>query len=115
MTPTEAMNAIAIFDWNVPSRIRNSPTKFGEPGIASHANATIKNSVASSGARNAIPPMSRNDSDPPAVRAASAATMKNAGAVTRPWLTIWMIAPCAPWGRSEKIPSVMKPSWATLE
>ncbi len=41
--------------------------------------------------------------------------MKNAGAVTSPWLTICSSAPCAPWGRSEKIPSVMKPSWATLE
>ena len=58
--------------------------------------------------------MSRRSSDPPA-RAASSPTMKNAGATTRPWLTACRIAPCAPSGRREKIPSVMKPSWATDE
>ena len=41
--------------------------------------------------------------------------MKNAGATTRPWLTDCSSAPCAPWSVSEKIPSVMKPSWATDE
>ena len=71
-------------------------------------------SVASTGARNAIPPMSRSSSDPPA-RTAAAATMKNIGAVTRPWLTICSSAPWSPVGFSEKIPSVMKLSWATLE
>ncbi len=60
------MNAITSFDLNTPSRIRNSPMKFGDPGIASHANVTIRNSVASTGARNAIPPMSRSFSEPPA-------------------------------------------------
>ena len=113
-TPTNAITEIASLDWNTPSRIRNSPMKFDEPGIASVASATIRNSAASTGARNAIPPMSRSISEPPA-RAASAATMKNSGAVTSPWLTICSSAPCAPWGCSEKIPSVMKPSCATLE
>ena len=61
-----------------------------------------------------MPPMSRMSSEPPA-RAASSATMKNSGATTSPWLTICSSAPCAPSGRSEKIPSVMKPSWATDE
>ena len=92
----------------------NSPMKFEEPGIASVASATIRSSAASTGARNAIPPMSRRSSDPPA-RAASAATMKNSGAVTRPWLTICSSAPWPPVGFSEKIPSVMKLSCATLE
>ena len=61
-----------------------------------------------------MPPIAASFSDPWA-RAASAATMKNSGAVTRPWLTICRIAPWAPSGRSEKIPSTMKPSWATDE
>ena len=75
-----------------PSRIRNSPTKFDEPGIASVASVTIRNRVASTGARNAIPPMSASFSEPPA-RAAAAATMKNSGAVTSAWLTICSSAP----------------------
>ena len=52
-------------EWKTPSRIRNSPTKFDEPGIARFASATIRNSAASTGARNAIPPMSRMSSEPP--------------------------------------------------
>ena len=92
----------------------NSPTKFEEPGMARVARATIRNSAASTGARKASPPISRMSSEPPH-RAASAATMKNRGAVTRPWLSIWSSAPWPPWGRSEKIPSVMNPSWATEE
>ena len=36
-TPVKAMIAIASFVLNTPSRIRNSPTKFDEPGIASVA------------------------------------------------------------------------------
>ena len=70
----------------------NSPTKFDEPGMASVASVTIRASEASTGARKAIPPMSASSSDPPA-RAAAAATMKNSGAVTRPWLSIWSSAP----------------------
>ncbi len=108
------MIEIASFDWNTPSRMLNSPMKLAEPGIASVASVTIKNSAASTGARNAIPPMSLSSSEPPA-RAASAATMKNSGAVTSPWLSIWNSAPWAPVGCSEKIPSVMKLSCATLE
>ena len=41
--------------------------------------------------------------------------MKNSGATTRPWLTIWSTAPWAPTWVSEKIPSVMKPSCAIDE
>ena len=41
--------------------------------------------------------------------------MRNTGATTSPWLTICSTAPSAPSGRSEKIPSVMKPSCATDE
>ena len=54
---------------------------------------------------------------PPSRRRArrAAPTMKNAGATTSPWLTACRIAPCAPSGRSAKIPSTMKPSWATDE
>ena len=92
----------------------NSPTKFDEPGMASHTSVTIRNRLARTGARKAIPPMSASFSEPPA-RAASAATMKNSGAVTRAWLTICSSAPWPPSGRSEKMPSTMKPSWATLE
>jgi hypothetical protein len=77
----KAMIAIAIFASKTPSRMRNSPTKLREPGIASVASATIEEQRASTGARNAMPPMSRMSCDPPA-RAASSATMKNAGATT---------------------------------
>ena len=48
----------------------NSPTKFEEPGIARLASVTISASVASTGARNAIPPMSASFSEPPARAAA---------------------------------------------
>ena len=113
-TPLKAMIAITSFALKTPSRIRNSPTKLAEPGIASVANATIRKSVASTGARKARPPRSRRSSEPPA-RAASRAMMKNSGATTRPWLTICSSAPWAPWGFSAKIPSVMKPSCATEE
>ena len=72
----------------------------------------ITNSVASTGARVAIPPMRPSDSTPPA-RAAIAAMSRNSGATTSPWLTICITAPWAPSGSSEKIPSVMNPSCAT--
>ena len=113
-TPLKAMIAIAIFVWKTPSRIRNSPTKFDEPGIASVANVMIRKNVASTGARVAMPPMSRMSSEP-SERAASSATTKNAGATTRPWLKACRIAPWAPCEFSAKIPSTMKPSWATDE
>ncbi len=41
--------------------------------------------------------------------------MKNSGTVTRPWLTICSSAPCTPSWLRAKIPSVMKPIWATEE
>ena len=41
----KATIAMTIFALKTPSRIRNSPTKFAEPGIASVASATIRNSV----------------------------------------------------------------------
>ena len=113
-TPVKATMAMTTLAWKTPSRMKNSPTKFDEPGIASFASATIRNIVASTGARKASPPMSRRSSEPPA-RAASSQTMKNAGATTRPWLTACRTAPCAPCALSAKMPSVMKPSWATDE
>ena len=64
-TPANAMIAIASLAWNTPSRIRNSPTKLAEPGIASVASETIRKIDASTGALNAIPPMSRTSSEPP--------------------------------------------------
>ena len=107
--------AIASLALNTPSRIRNSPTKFADPGMASVASATIRNSVVSTGARMAMPPMSRMSSEPPA-RSASSRMMKNSGATTRPWLTICSSAPWAPASCPRaKIPSVMKPSWAIEE
>ena len=84
------------------------------PGIARVASETIRNSVASTGARNAIPPMSRMSSDP--ARSVRSAMMKNSGATTSPCWTIWSSAPCAPAASpSAKTPSVMKPSCATDE
>src|SRR3954464_2861281 len=96
--------------------MKNSPTKFEEPGIASVASAEIRNSAASTGARNAMPPISRMSSELCA-RSASSATMKNSGATTRPWLTIWSTAPCPPrlTLSSAKIPSAMKPRRAIEE
>ena len=41
--------------------------------------------------------------------------MKNSGTVTSPWLTICSSAPCTPCSFRAKIPSVMKPIWATEE
>jgi hypothetical protein len=40
---------------------------------------------------------------------------RNSGATTSPWQMICISAPWAPLGSNEKIPSVMKPSWATEE
>ena len=77
--------------------------KFDEPGIASVASVRISASVASTGARNAIPPMSASFSEPPA-RIAAAATMKNSGAVTSAWLTICISAPWAPCGGQREDP-----------
>ena len=88
--------------------------KFADPGSASVASATIRNTAASTGARTASPPILRRSSVPPA-RAASSAMMKNSGTTTSPWLTICSTAPCAPASVSEKIPSVMKPSCAIDE
>ncbi len=113
-TPLNAMIAIASFALKTPSRIKNSPTKFDEPGIASVASDTIRKMLASTGARNAMPPMSRTSSEPPARRPSTAA-MNSAGATTSPWLNICSSAPCAPCGFSAKIPSRMKPSCATDE
>ena len=94
----------------------SSPTKFDDPGMASVASATIRNSAASTGARIAIPPMRASDSDPPE-RRASAPMIRKSGATTNPWLTICSTAPCAPLPSrsSAKIPSRMKPSCATEE
>ncbi len=92
----------------------NSPMKFDEPGIARFANVTIRNRVASTGARKATPPMSSSALPPTGARS-ERATTKNAAAVTTPWLSICRSAPWPPCGRSEKIPSRMKPIWATLE
>ena len=109
------MIAIASLVWNSPSRIRNSPTKFADPGIASVASATIRNSAASTGARNASPPIFVMSSVPD--RSASSTMIRNSGATTSPWLTICSSAPCAPRpsGSRAKIPSTMKPSWAIDE
>ena len=83
--------AIASLVLNAPNRIRNSPTKFAEPGIASVASATIRNSAASTGPRNASPPIFVMSSVP--VRSASSTMMRNSGATTSPWLTAWSSAP----------------------
>ncbi len=82
--------------------------------MARLASAAIRKTVASTGARNAMPPMSCSRGDPPA-RAATTATIRKSATVTTPWLTICSSAPCAPRASREKIPSVMKPSWATDE
>ena len=51
-----------------PNRIRISPTKFGEPGIASVASVTIRKSAASTGARKAMPPICASDGEPAGAR-----------------------------------------------
>jgi len=91
-TPLKAMTAITSLALKTPSRIRNSPTKFEEPGIASVAKATIRKIDASTGARKAMPPILRMSSEPPA-RWASREAMNSSGATTRPWLTICSRAP----------------------
>ena len=48
MTPIDAISAIASFELNTPSRMRNSPAKFADPGIASVASATSGDSAAQS-------------------------------------------------------------------
>ena len=94
--------------------MRISPTKLGEPGMASVASATTRKSAASTGARNAMPPISAERGRAPA-RAVSTAMMKKSAATTRPWLTICISAPWAPSSLKEKMPSTMNPSWAIEE
>ena len=81
----------------------NSPMKFDEPGIARFAKVTIRNSVASTGARNAIPPMSSRLSLPPA-RAASGRDDEERGGRHDPWLTICSSAPWPPSARQREDP-----------
>ena len=88
--------------------------KLPEPGIASVASEMIKNSAASTGALNAMPPSSASDSLPRA-RSAITPTMRNSGTTTSPWFSIWRIAPWAPFPAKAKIPSTMKPSCAIDE
>ena len=93
--------------------MKNSPMKLDEPGIASVARVTIRNITASTGARSAMPPISRMSNVP--LRSASTARIRISGATTSPWLTICSSAPSIPSGRRAKIPAVMKPSCATDE
>ena len=74
----------------------------------------IRNSAASTGALNAIPPSCSTDWLPPA-RAAITPMIRNSGTTTRPWFSIWKTAPWAPLSSSAKMPSVMKPSCAIEE
>ena len=82
--------------WKTPSRIRNSPTKFDEPGIASVAERDDQEQRREH--RRAERDRRPCRAGPPSRRRArpAAPTMKNAGATTRPWLTDCRIAPCAP-------------------
>ena len=41
--------------------------------------------------------------------------IRNTGATTRPWLTIWITAPSPPAPLRLKMPIVMKPIWAIDE
>ena len=92
-TPVKATIAMTSLALKTPSRIRNSPTKFDEPGIASVASATIRNERREHRARGTRSRPCR--AGPPSRRRArrAAATMKNSGATTRPWLTICSSAP----------------------
>jgi hypothetical protein len=113
-TPTLATRPYTSLSSKAPNRIRISPTKFAEPGIARVAKVTIRNSAASTGALKATPPSSASDSLPFA-RAAITPMIRNSGTTTSPWLTICITAPCAPLGSKAKMPSTMKPSWAIEE
>ena len=42
-------------------------------------------------------------------------TSRNSAPVEMPWFTIWSTEPSRPWVVSEKVPSTMKPRWATEE
>ncbi len=77
----------------MPKRIRTSPTKLGEPGIASVAKPMIRNTAASIGVRNAIPPIRESDSLPSFVRCERTATIMNSAPATSPWVTICITAP----------------------
>ena len=82
--------------------------------MASVAKVITRNSVASTGAPKAMPPIRSSEPLPPA-RTVSAATTKNSGMITSPWVTICITAPWAPLGSRAKIPSTMKPICAMEE
>ena len=73
-----------------------------------------RNSAASTGALNAMPPSSESDSLPRA-RTAITPRIRNSGTVTSPWFSIWKSAPWAPFSSKAKMPSTMKPSCAIEE
>ena len=96
-----------------PLRMKNSPTKLAEPGIASSAIVTMMKSAASTGARFASPPISRMSSVP--ARSISTAMIRKTTATTSPWLNIWITDPSPPAALRLKMPIVMKPIWAIDE
>ena len=92
----------------------NSPTKFEEPGIASVASATIRNSEASTGARKAMPPMSRE-----VLRAAGACRERGDDEEQRrrheAVVEHLQQRALAALGLQREDPERDEPSWATLE
>jgi hypothetical protein len=42
-------------------------------------------------------------------------TSRNKAPVESPWLTLWIRPPWSPWVVMAKMPSTMKPRWATDE
>ncbi len=113
MIPMQA-SAVSHQYWRkTPVRMRNSPAKELEPGMARDAIATIRKTPVRRGAPAARPPMSSMRSSGSA--RLMTATMAKAAATTMPWLTIWSTAPWEACTSMTMTPRRMKPRWARLE
>jgi hypothetical protein len=89
-----------------PTRMRNSPAKFVDPGTASVNMPAAMSTVARIGRPFAAPP-SRTNSPVPYSFSTKPAS-RNITADTSPWLTEWSTAPSSPVVEAEKIPRVIR-------
>ena len=96
---------------NVPTRIRNSPTKPFVPGSPTEDSATTTSAKANTGITFAIPPKSAISRE--WRRSYSIPMRRKSAPVEIPWFTIWRMPPSIPWVVSPNTPSTTKPRWAT--
>ena len=93
--------------------IRNSPAKVAEPGTASATIPATSSTVARTGRPRAMPPSA--PMSPVPLRRSTIPTSRNMLAEMSAWFTDWSTAPSRPRSLAAKIPSVIRPIWASDE